>query len=227
MEERGYVIYRDGSRAYIEEGITVLGELSCDKGKDYLRENVIEIFVPKSVLMIMEGAFCDFTALEKLRIAKDSMLRCIGNEAFFRCGRLKTVEFENAENLQWIGYCAFAFTGLEYTNMSDLNSLEGIGRGIFKGCVHLQAVKLPGGLSIPDDCFKGCKNLLKVETEDISYIGADAFEGCSSLVKIEIHDEYMYGGVDGDDYHKVYYRSGNEEFISCMTEKKYIKIIKL
>lgn len=72
--------------------------------------------------------------------------------------------------------------------VSFVNSLVDIGKGVFTDCKSLKKITFPESLqAIPNEALKGCLNLSDVFMSDsIKEIGSRAFCDCSSLQKVEI-----------------------------------------
>lgn len=139
----------------IQDGITMI-EKDC-----FLSSNIINVFVPDSVLQIGKSAFAFCRFLEKIELSRNieeirrDTFRCcsnlekiqipsevkrIGTCAFFKCNNLSSVLLP--DGLKIIGSKAFGYCeALKVINIPD--SVEIIGDGAFIGCDNLEYIKLP------------------------------------------------------------------------------------
>jgi hypothetical protein len=100
-------------------------------------KGVTEIFIPDTVGIIDEGAFCGCTNL--VRILVPDTVQVISDTAFSGCENLRSIALpESTMHLGW-----YAFRGCR--NLSDLtihSSLGSIGKFAFAGCDNLSAVNV-------------------------------------------------------------------------------------
>lgn len=162
------------------------------------------------VLVIREGAFANCSNLK--RAEYPDTLRELEREAFYKCKRMKSIDFgENklikkipekafAEcrqleelklpvNLQEIGTMAFyKCDGLVQVKLPD--TLKIIGGKAFYQC-GFKSLELPEGLEeIGESAFLKCKSLEYVKIpSSVKQIGKWAFHGCSRLKVLEIMHE--------------------------------------
>lgn len=95
------------------------------------------------------------TVLERIKInGGDS----IGEQAFFGCTNLRSVEIEGA----LVGIGGMAFAGcISLQTIVFPEGLEQIGRGAFSGCYNLKSVTIPDSVrEIGDNAFFGCDDLV-------------------------------------------------------------------
>ena len=113
------------------------------------------------VLSILENAFLNCTALEKVRIPYG--VRSITNMAFKGCTKLISVNLPNTVTL---------------------------GTHNFEDCSSMVAVRLPERLEIIGSYnFSGCTSLKAIVIPDtVTYIGEHAFYNCTSLGSVIIPD---------------------------------------
>ncbi len=109
----------------------------------------------------------------------------IGDEAFYNCSRLTSVEIPNS--VTSIGASAFCYCS-SLTSVEIPNSVTSIGASAFYGCSSLTSVEIPNSVtSIGDYAFYSCSSLTSVEfPNSVTSIGASAFQFCSSLTSVEI-----------------------------------------
>ena len=90
-------------------------------------------------------------------------------------------------------YKVTGFDGIEQSHVIIPSYYEGlpvtaIGSSVFKDCVSLESVTIPGSVTaIGDSAFEGCFSLTSITLPDgLTSIGESAFEGCSALISITI-----------------------------------------
>ena len=101
----------------------------------------------------------------------------IGNEAFYYCSRLRSIEIPNS--VTSIGDYAFrCCTSL--TSIEIPNSVTSIGDLAFEGCISLTSIQIPNSVtSIGDGALAKCESLTSIEIPNsVTSIGDSAFSGC-------------------------------------------------
>ncbi len=97
----------------------------------------------------------------------------IGNEAFYYCGKLTSVNIP--ETVASIGYGAFSrCSALTYVEIPE--GVTSIGENVFQACTALTGVKLPSTVtSIGDKAFLSCNSLTDVEVSEknLAYVDVD------------------------------------------------------
>ena len=111
----------------------------------------------------------------------------IGNNAFFNCGGLTSVEIP--DSVTSIGSNAF-FNCRGLTSVEIPDSVTSIGGSAFQGCSSLASVKIPDGIvTINSYVFSNCSSLTSITIPDsVTSIGQGAFYNCSALTDV------YYGG---------------------------------
>ena len=141
---------------------------------------------------------CDYNAKGAVEIPtkiKDIKVTSIGNEVFFGCSELTSIEIPSS--VTSIGNLAFSgcsgLTGIEIPS-----SVTKIGEAAFSGCSRLTSINVEAGNEVydsRDNCnaiikkatntlIQGCKNT-KIPSS-VTSIGNYAFYDCSGLTGIEI-----------------------------------------
>ena len=113
----------------------------------------------------------------------------IGNDAFYECTKLETVDLSNATSLEKIGSCAFFnCSQLENVDLSKAANLKEIGANAFNGC-GVKNVTFPQNSQLTEigsGVFAHCNNLKNIEIpETVTKIGGSAFEQ-TNLTSIKI-----------------------------------------
>lgn len=103
---------------------------------------------------------CDYNAKGAVEIPtkiKDIKVTSIGNEVFFGCSELTSIEIPS--------------------------SVTSIGNFAFSGCSGLTGIEIPSSVtSIRDQAFSSCRGLTGIEIpSSVTKIGEAAFSGCSGL----------------------------------------------
>ena len=132
----------------------------------------------------------------------------IGDFAFFRCNRLKSVSIPNSvkvidkgafracekltsvkipDSVTEIGICAF-YNCVSLTTILIPNSVKKIGLSSFSGCEGLTSLTISNSISkIEDNAVGGCRSLKSITIPDsITEIGDYAFSSCERLESIII-----------------------------------------
>ena len=141
---------------------------------------------------------CDYNAKGAVEIPtkiKDIKVTSIGNEVFFGCSELTSIEIPSS--VTSIGN--FAFSGCSgLTGIEIPSSVTKIGEAAFSGCSRLTSINVEAGNEVydsRDNCnaiikkatntlIQGCKNT-KIPSS-VTSIGYYAFYDCSGLTGIEI-----------------------------------------
>ena len=141
---------------------------------------------------------CDYNAKGAVEIPtkiKDIKVTSIGNEVFFGCSELTSIEIPSS--VTSIGN--FAFSGCSgLTGIEIPSSVTKIGEAAFSGCSGLTSINVEAGNEVydsRDNCnaiikkatntlIQGCKNT-KIPSS-VTSIGNYAFYDCSGLTGIEI-----------------------------------------
>ena len=108
---------------------------------------------------------CDYNAKGAVEIPtkiKDIKVTSIGNEVFFGCSELTSIEIPS--------------------------SVTSIGNFAFSGCSGLTGIEIPSSVtSIRDQAFSSCRGLTGIEIpSSVTKIGEAAFSGCSGLTSINV-----------------------------------------
>ena len=108
---------------------------------------------------------CDYNAKGAVEIPtkiKDIKVTSIGNEVFFGCSELTSIEIPS--------------------------SVTSIGNFAFSGCSGLTGIEIPSSVtSIRDYAFSSCSGLTGIEIpSSVTKIGEAAFSGCSRLTSINV-----------------------------------------
>ena len=162
------------------------------------------VYKDKPVTKIGYQAFCQCENITSITVP--ACIKEIESGAFYRCGNLAEVIFENGVEI--IGSDSDSVKGVfeGCTSLKSVKlpeSLRFIGCYTFKDCAELCEIDLPDGLErICGQTFSSCKKLTTVTIpKTVTYIGSKAFEGCE-LIK----DVYLPDGLK---------ELGKEAFAGC------------
>jgi len=160
---------------YEDEEKTIIKECKYDKKHIVLDDKVKKIGV---------GAFKECKKLEKIELKN---VQSIGEEAFLNCENL--IEIIIPPTVNMIG--EYAFKDCEHAKKLIWNATNAvmIGDNAFDGCIALEEIELPLGLTdLSTGLFNGCKNLTKIKLPDsVVILGESAFGGCKKLQLDEEH----------------------------------------
>lgn len=104
----------------------------------------------------------------------------IGNNAFYGCSWLETVEMSDVKN---IGDNAFFKCGMKTV---DLSKVETIGSGAFEGCFNLETADLPNVEALKSAVFSECDRLQTANVPKVKTIGSRVFYDCDELKTVEM-----------------------------------------
>lgn len=189
----------------IDSRTETIGEGAFAYGK-----KIKNIVIPSNVEVIGKGAFLE-SELSEVIFEDDSELNTIDNYAFYKCLKLKTVDFNSSTPVS-VGAYSFA----ECSSLQEMvipDSVSTIGAYAFKNCNMLNAnipealtgemsagafyntriknVVIPDGVtSIGNYAFYDCSYLTDVTiSENVTEIGQRAFEDCYDLKNIVFSED--------------------------------------
>ena len=170
--------------------------------------------IPDTVETISARVFKNKTGLTKIVIPKT--MTYIGEEAFYGCSKLATLEFAPGGTKELvIGVKAFyntsitqlniasrvteiqdsAFYGIDVTELVIPEGVKKIGVSAFQNCSYLTKVELPKSL---EELVESKKTVSSVE-----YNAITAFNNCTKLTEIKVHkDNAKYAAQQGILYKK-------------------------
>ena len=158
------------------------------------------------------GAFYECNNIRSISIK--GTVNSIGEEAFYRCRKLKKLEISPIKQLSpyAFAYCAalgelslaeditsipdgafYACSALRTLNFGNAvnampNSVKNLGKAAFAYCESLTAIELSSSLThIEEQAFYGCAYLLSLTLPDtVTEVKDDAFKGCSNLKSLSL-----------------------------------------
>lgn len=160
------------------------GELSTS-ALDLPKSRIKSLYVQGSITHIAKQAFKNMSNLETVRL--NVILEEIGDEAFYGCKKLKTVECSEYSVNTSIGEAAFA----NCENLESITLPEGVsslGKKSFWNCNALREMTLPDAVTkIGAYAFCGCEQLEQVHIgSSLKELGAYAFAACRKLKAFEL-----------------------------------------
>lgn len=157
------------SIVYTDETMTEIKECKYDKRDIVLMDKVKKIHV---------GAFRECKKLTTIDLKN---VQQIGEEAFLNCEKLLEINIPNT--VYMIG--EYAFKDCENARKLIWNTHQPvmIGDNAFDGCINLEEIELPSGLTdLSSGLFNGCKKLNKIKLPDsLVILGESVFGGCKKL----------------------------------------------
>ena len=193
-------------------------------GSFYNCDSLTSIVIPCSVTSIESigdgtpfgiGAFEGCSNLKTVTFGENSQLTSIGNEVFYNCSSLTSIEIPNS--VKTIGVISAisngAFEGcsnLKTVTFGENSQLTSIGNNVFYNCSSLTNIEIPNSVtSIGSGAFNGCSSLTSIEIPNSvtwlyfnNYHHRGAFENCSSLTNVTFEEnsqltfivEYTFSG---------------------------------
>ena len=185
-----------------------LNEALTDIGQSAFQSSgIASITIPAAVDSIRANAFMYCYNIAPL-FAGNSQLKYIGQEAFYNCYYLSSINLPNS--ITSMGSSVFgACFSLETANIPT--SMTSIPAYLFSGCSILNAIEIPAGIttienyafekcssiesivipegvtSIPNSCFSNCQSLSSITLPStLETIGFSAFYYCKSLTGITL-----------------------------------------
>ena len=190
---------------------------------NYTNTNVV---FDDTVLNVGDG---NFNGNMKIVSVDLNNVKTLGNEVFFKCSNLSSVDFGNViesignsafasceslnqevilpSTVQKIGAQAFRFSAISKLNTGGATFVEG---GAFANCTKMISAELPNVTAIGETdgsgAFIACTSLVSVSMPSLSKVsGTKMFEACKSLRE-------LYMGAESDDL-----TLGTGTFVSCNT----------
>lgn len=174
--------------------------------------------IPKSVASVGNSAFRDCSALSVM--SGGDGVRTVGDYAFAGCVSLLPFRFPRDvaygehvfQGVRWTENVLFPSVGTmaqEYPQTyADIRSvvvsstLAGVVDRACAGCVSLESIALPDGVSdIGVSAFEGCGALKSVTLPaSVSNVGSNAFKGCSSIISLTTPGDLVIREVFPDAY---------------------------
>ena len=148
--------------------------------------NLVKIYLPKTIEKINTEAFYDCENLEQITIPENT--KFIGENAFNDCSSLTKITLPNG--LEQIAPSTFE-------NCENLLSIElpksvkSIGSNAFKDCASLEKIKFNSNLAVIGDySFYKCTALKQISLPDsVTELGREVFANCSSLEKVKLSNK--------------------------------------
>ncbi len=142
-----------------------------------------------------KGIFANNANISTLKIK--GTLVGIGENAFYGCSGLSSLDLSGSNGLQVIGPGAFSdcyqLSNVTFTAAGQGTNLRRIGERAFYNCRSIRSIVLPKSVTtLGDSCFEGC---VKMTTLDLcgdgdgsdcalAHIGIDVFKDCQSITEL-------------------------------------------
>lgn len=191
--------------------VTIMPETKAIASGAFAHCMVKHIFISNSLEYIGQDAFYECLWLESVEFEKNSLCSFIGNGAFYCCISLKNIEIP--EKITCISEGTFEFSGLE--NVKIPQSVISIDSSAFSA-TNLKSIDIPDGVvRIGSDAFSVCDSLESVSiSESVISIGREAFFRCNNLqsIVIPISVNNIESGAFANCPAKIIITEGNENF---------------
>ena len=158
-------------------------------------KGLTSIIIPNSVKTIGEAAFYGCSSLSSITIP--SSVTSIAYRAFQNCSGLTAIQVENGntvfdsrENCNAIIETTSNTMVWGCMNTIIPNSVTGIGKLAFSGCLGLTSINIPNRVTtIESNAFWECTNLTSISLPNsVTSIGSGAFADCWNLATVIIGD---------------------------------------
>ena len=166
----------------IPDSVTFIGTRAFNKCS-----SLTSIRISKGVETIYNNTFSDCTNLTTVFFAEDSQLKEIGDQAFYQCSSLISIDLP--DTVISMGDGVF-YNCTNLTSIDIPDSVISIGKSFLTGCGNLTSIIIPKGVeTIGNSAFSRCYNLTTITFEEgsqLKTIGNVAFSDCSNLTSIDI-----------------------------------------
>ena len=154
-----------GGKVVVPESVKTIGKAAFPGGginyniSNSERDDITDVYLPKGLRDIREGAFAKCTSLKSVAIPEG--VTKIGKNAFRGC--------------------------ISLTSVAIPASVTKIGEGAFSRCSSLKSIAIPEGVTaIACGVFADCTSLKTVSIPDsVTELDENAFSGCSRLTEVE------------------------------------------
>lgn len=148
------------------------------------------VTIPSSVRVVSYRAFADNKTIESVKFGSE--LYSIGDEAFYGCTSLKSVE--NADSIRYVG--ALSFVDTAFLNESE-DEFVTLGSVLVRYNGNSSSVTVPDGIStISAYAFLGNNAVTSINCYDVTHICEGAFYSLSDLSEINVSNNLVYVGPD-------------------------------
>ena len=152
-------------------------------------QKILSITIPSSIEEIGYQAFCNCSAITNVRFTANSKLKSIGENAFYGCTSLQSLEIP--ASVTSVGKAAFyKCTALAEVLFAQDGGLTYLSEMMFQNCTSLERIVIPAYIEVLRlQAFDDCTNLTQVifaENSKLTSICENAFYDCIRLQRIEI-----------------------------------------
>ena len=176
---------------YVADKLTAITipESVREIGKDAFDHSAIKnLYIPKSVTYIGNGAFSFCRELQSITVDKDNARYESRDNALIETASktLMTGTTTIPEGIEILGWSAFG--GLRIESISIPNSVKVIGTGAFQQCGNLKTISIPESVeSIDFAAFDLCENLQSLYIpKSVIELGDIPFTNCYSLTSVKV-----------------------------------------
>lgn len=148
-----------------------------------------KVIIENGATSIGNNAFYDCVALTTVEIGNG--VTSIGEQAFAYCSALTTVKL--GTGVTSIGESAFQNCG-SLSSIELPDGIKNIGKYAFSGCSKMVTVKIGNGLTaIEERTFSNCFVLAQINIpSSVTSIGKNAFSGCKSIQRVDIENTQSF-----------------------------------
>ena len=165
-------------------------------------KNIKTIVLPNGITTVGASCFENCNSLSSVNLPVS--VTKIEEHAFDKCFSITDIEIP--QNVTYIGYCAFAETGI--SKIVIPNGVSLLPAGVFNNCKNLASITLPETLtqiaggnltyanytSYCNGAFANCTSLTQIELpSSLKTLGAYTFYGCDSLTSINLDKITSFG----------------------------------
>lgn len=164
--------------------------------------NLLELYVPQSVVTVQDKAFADCTALKTIVFEGESKPESFGESVFLNC---------NAVESMTVPFAGASLDGAENTHLGYIFGASEYSENENYVPISLKTVVITGGTIIGEYAFSGCSGLTEFTIPaSVTSIGYYAFQNCTALARINFAENSQLSSI------------GNYAFYACIGLREII-----